>query len=325
MLDTNITSTTPGTLPKGYQEVLYYKINKPLRIIVLQILSIPLFIVFGLIFLNIAIGLGKLRSQIQVGLTEMILLLVGILLTLVLHELTHGVVMQMFGAKPRYGVLWKQAMFYATTPRYAYRRNDYLLITLAPLSILSTLVILGMWLMQGTLWVALLAMCGTINASGAIGDLWIAIIVLWYTSAAYVIDERDGVRVFLPNSEVRKRGLPNSLAQPFWKRIAFIRFVHTVIFLFFNAIMAVLLYEVIADKISILTWIALALFTIEVIVLIANNWTCPMTSYAENLESYRGQTTDIFFLPKWFGDRMFIFYGGLLIFALLLLVIRLLN
>ncbi|MCY7384171.1 MAG: hypothetical protein LH628_16605 [Microcoleus sp. CAN_BIN18] len=89
--------------------------------------------------------------------------------------------------------------------------------------------------------------------------------------------------------------------------------------------MAVLLYEVTADKISILTWIAVALFAIEVIVLIANNWTCPLTTYAESLESYHGQVIDIFFLPKWFGDRMFIFYGGLLAVALLLLVIRLLS
>jgi hypothetical protein len=89
--------------------------------------------------------------------------------------------------------------------------------------------------------------------------------------------------------------------------------------------MAVLLYEVTADKISILTWIAVALFAIEVIVLIANNWTCPLTIYAEKLESYYGQVTDIFFLPKWFGDRMLIFYGGLLAVALLLLVIRLLS
>ena len=109
------------------------------------------------------------------------------------------------------------------------------------------------------------------------------------------------------------------------RSIDFIRFLHTAVFVFFNIIMAVLLYEVIADRISILTWISVALFSIEVIVLIANNWTCPLTTYAENLESYRGQTTDIFFLPKWFGDRMFIFYGGLLVIALLLLIIRLLT
>ena len=322
----NPTRIAPVTLPDGYQEVLYYRLNKPIRLVVLQILSILLFVVFGLIFWNVAIGLGKLPSRVQIGLTGMILLVVGTLLTLFLHELTHGVVMQMFGAKPRYGVLWKQAMFYATTPGYAYRRNDYLLIVLAPLFILSILVILGMWFAQGNaLWVALLAICGAINASGAIGDLWIAIIVLRYTSTAYVMDERDRIRVFLSNPEVRKKGIQNSLTQPFWKSIAFIRSLHTAIFVFFNVIMAVLLYEVIADRITILTWIAVALFTIEVIILIANNWTCPLTTYAESLEFYRDQTTDIFFLPKWFGDRMFIFYGGLLVVALLLLVIRLLT
>ena len=200
----NPTRIAPVTLPDGYQEVLYYRLNKPIRLVVLQILSILLFVVFGLIFWNVAIGLGKLPSRVQIGLTGMILLVVGTLLTLFLHELTHGVVMQMFGAKPRYGVLWKQAMFYATTPGYTYRRNDYLLVTLAPLFILSILVILGMWFAQGsTLWVALLAICGTTNASGAIGDLWIAIIVLRYSPTTYVIDERDGVRVFLRNPEVR--------------------------------------------------------------------------------------------------------------------------
>jgi len=83
--------------------------------------------------------------------------------------------------------------------------------------------------------------------------------------------------------------------------ITFVRSVHSAIFVFFNIIMAILLYEVIVDKISILTWISVALFAIEGIILIANNWTCPLTTYAESLESYHGQITDIFFLPKWFG------------------------
>jgi hypothetical protein len=127
-------------------------------------------------------------------------MILGILLTLVFHEFTHGLFMQLFGAKPRYGVLWKQAMFYATSPGFAYRRNDYVLIALAPLVFLSVLVVLGMWLLQGTLWVALLSVCGVMNASGAVGDMWITAIVLRHANTAYVMDERDGVRVFLPKS-----------------------------------------------------------------------------------------------------------------------------
>jgi len=47
------------------------------------------------------------------------------------------------------------------------------------------------------------------------------------------------------------------------RSIAFIRFVHTAIFAFFNVVTAVLLYEIVADKISILTWVAVALFSIK--------------------------------------------------------------
>ena len=87
-------------------------------------------------------------------------------------------------------------MLYATSPGYAYRRNNYVVIALAPFVFISILVVLGMWLLQGTLWVVLLGLCGAVNASGAIGDMWITMVVLRYASTAYVMDERDGIRVF---------------------------------------------------------------------------------------------------------------------------------
>jgi len=108
------------------------------------------------------------------------------------------------------------------------------------------------------------------------------------------------------------------------RSLTFIRFVHTVIFILLSVILAVLLYEVIADRITPLTWIAVALFTGEGIVLIASGWKCPLTAYAESLGADHGQVTDVF-LPKWFADRVFVIYGGLFAVALLFLVMRLLD
>ncbi len=188
-----------GALPNDYAEVLDWKVSGKFgRVIALQILAVPLFIFAGLIFLGLAIYLGKLPSHLEFGLDEIGMVLIGILLTLVLHELTHGVMMRLFGATPQYGFLWEKLMFYATTPGYAYQRNHYVQIALAPLCGLSVLFVVGMWLWQGTLWVAILGLCGAINVSGAIGDIWMTIIVLRYAATAYVIDERDGIRVFLP-------------------------------------------------------------------------------------------------------------------------------
>jgi len=140
------------------------------------------------------------EGNFRVGLGEMGLAVAGIVLTFILHELTHGLAMQMFGAKPKYGIIWKGLMLYATSPGYAYRRNNYVVIALAPFVFISVLTILGMWILQGTAWVALLAVCGVVNASGAVGDMWITMIVLRYSVTAYVMDERDGIRVFLPKA-----------------------------------------------------------------------------------------------------------------------------
>ena len=190
-----------GALPENYQEVLSWKVTgKPMRVIALNIVGVFLFIIFGMIFSSLAISVGRMPSEgnFRLGLGEMGLTIVGIMATLVLHELTHGLTMQMFGSSPKYGIIWKGLMLYATSPGYAYRRNNYVVIALAPFVFISVMVILGMWILQGTAWVALLAICGVVNASGAVGDMWITMIVLRYAATAYVMDERDGIGVFLP-------------------------------------------------------------------------------------------------------------------------------
>jgi hypothetical protein len=197
MTGINRIAPAAGSLPENYQEVLYWKLTKKLiRVIGLQLLSIPLFVISSVVFWGLAINLGKLPEIIKFGLPEIGVFVAAILMTLILHELTHGLVMKMFGAAPQYGVLWKQLMFYATSPGFVYRRNAYIAIALAPLTLLSFLVVVGMWLLSGTLWVPLLGVCAVINASGAIGDLWMTILVLRYAPTAYIMDERDGIRVF---------------------------------------------------------------------------------------------------------------------------------
>jgi hypothetical protein len=201
MPETESAMPAAGSLPNDYQEVLYWRVTgRPLRAIILNVLGVLLFVIFGVIFSSLALVLGKLPSQsgFFIGLSEIGSVLVGILLTLVLHELTHGLVMRALGARPKYGILWKQMMFYVTSPGFAYRRNNYVGIALAPFVAIGILVVLGMWLLQGTSWVALLALCGIVNSSGAIGDMWITMVVLRYAATALVVDERDGIRVFLP-------------------------------------------------------------------------------------------------------------------------------
>lgn len=189
-----------------YEQVLHWSItDDPSRFIRLQVMSIPLFILMGLIFTEIALLLNAFPGDFRFGLAEIVIVLISLVAAIVLHEVLHGLAMRLYGAHPQYGVLWKQGMVYATSPGYAFRRNSYIVVALAPLVVISLLAVGGMLLLPGTLWVPLLVLCAVINGSGAIGDLWTTTIVLRYPASAYIVDERDGIRVL-----IRKEQVPSS-------------------------------------------------------------------------------------------------------------------
>jgi hypothetical protein len=108
------------------------------------------------------------------------------------------------------------------------------------------------------------------------------------------------------------------------RSITFIKSVHTIVFVPLSTLLFVLVYEVVVDRISYFTWIAVAAFLAEGVVLITHNGRCPLTVYAERLGAAHGQITDFFF-PKWFADRVFVVYGGLFAVSMVVLALRLMR
>lgn len=106
--------------------------------------------------------------------------------------------------------------------------------------------------------------------------------------------------------------------------ITFIKVAHTVAFFLMSGVLLLMVYEVIIDRITLLSWHATGLFLAEGSVLLLNRGRCPLTSMAERLGASSGQITDLF-LPKWFADRIFKVYGVLFVGSLVLLLIRLLT
>jgi nicotinate-nucleotide adenylyltransferase len=187
-----------GRVPEGYYEVLYWKLTASTRrLILIQLLAVPLGIIALPLFGWIAGQFGS-RAFTVAGLGDLLVLIAALLLTLGLHELAHGAVMAAFGAQPRYGIKWEAGALYATAPGYAFTRNQYLAVIFAPLLGLSVLAVLGMWALAGTWAVTLLVLCATVNAMGACGDVYMGWLIARYPPAAFVIDEADGMRVFLP-------------------------------------------------------------------------------------------------------------------------------
>jgi len=188
----------PGQLPEKTREVIYWKLSQHRKLLV--VLN-----GVGIVLMGLAAALLTAWARLwhplasgSITAPQMFLALVMLLLTLVLHELIHGLALRYYGAKPTYGVLWKEMMFYATAAGHAFHRNAYLVIALAPLVGLSVLA-MALLILPLPAWLALpVLLCAAFNVGSAVGDLWLVRIALRYSRSAYIVDEKDGLRVFLP-------------------------------------------------------------------------------------------------------------------------------
>lgn len=198
-------------LPPSYREVRLLSVNNRSVLIWLNILSLlPLMIsgslVFGLLIiyhaeLNAPLVIHALPDRIPSGIGIALVVLV-----LPLHEWIHGISIARYGHRPRYGAKW--FVMFATSDNALFRRNEFLRIALAPLvSItLGGLALIALVPPGLAEWIALAT---TINAAGAVGDIWMAAVVLRYDATALIRDEEDSMRIFirqpsaLPDSHVR--------------------------------------------------------------------------------------------------------------------------
>ncbi len=193
----------PTHLPENYHEVLYWKLSQHKSLV--ATLNIVGLLLMGLAFVPLCAWVRLWRPAIatlKIQGPEVFVMLFGIALTIVAHELTHGLALRSYGARPRYGVMWQEMMFYATAPGYAFRRNAYIVIALAPLVGLSVAA-LALLMLPLPEWLMLtVVFCSALNVGSAIGDMWLVRVALGYPKWAYIVDEKDGLRVFMPLEQV---------------------------------------------------------------------------------------------------------------------------
>lgn len=195
-----------GRVPAGYKQVLDRSVTREMKVCQAQDRRkvTAMLVVSGIG--GFAVGFlitGKPLPPVHLLATGLLVLLLGngvlIAASVAVHELVHGLAMRSFAARPTYGAMWRSLMFYATAPGYAFRRDAYLLVALAPLG-LSVVYGIGAFVMPAPLSLAFFVTL-QFNTLGAIGDLMIARKALAYPRNAYVIDEKDGMRVFMPASQ----------------------------------------------------------------------------------------------------------------------------
>jgi hypothetical protein len=102
----------------------------------------------------------------------------------------------------------------------------------------------------------------------------------------------------------------------------FVWAVHVALFALFTLILLTFVYQVVFDRIGIITWVAVTAFLVEVIILLANGGRCPITVYNETLGIESARVSDAF-LPRWIADRVFPIYGATFAIGLIVLLFRL--
>ncbi len=184
-------------LPPNYREVRHLVATDSRTLLILNLVSlIPIGIALGLVGLWWAF-VRQTRGGIVGGEdVSPIIGIIGVLVTVfVVHEGIHGLFIAVYGHRPRFGFKPQHGVFYATANDALFPRNPFLVIALAPL-VVMTVVGLALMLVVPDALGYYVGLVIVLNAGGAVGDLWMAAVVVRYPPDTLVRDEADSIRIY---------------------------------------------------------------------------------------------------------------------------------
>lgn len=181
-----------------YQQVKYVKVEDEASRMNQIWLLLFIGTVAAIAFVYLAQTFGNLPTSFQIGIQEIVIGIIVIVATVVTQAWLYGLVLRHYGATPKFGMFRNNVIAYIAAPGYGLRRNSIIVTALAPLIALMGLALLGIWLAQGTAWVALFALIAVVSAGTSTGHLWVIAILLRYPSSAWTVVDEHGMRVLLP-------------------------------------------------------------------------------------------------------------------------------
>lgn len=108
----------------------------------------------------------------------------------------------------------------------------------------------------------------------------------------------------------------SSRAELLWR----VKLVHTLVWAFFAGCVVAIPFYAWAGRL-VAAWSLIAVVLVEVVVLAANSWRCPLTGVAARYTDNRRDNFDIF-LPEWVARHNKRIFGALYILGLVLTIAR---
>ena len=188
------------TLPATYIKINRIDLKQNIKLaILLNLAAIPIFLGFGLLLLRYIAAVrpdARLLWGALGGLPDLLLLLVGLFVIVVIHEMVLGIFFWYFThSRPNFA--FKVLYAYASAPDWYIPRNQYVIIGLAPITLI-TLVGMLLILVLPIYAVAVTFILVSFNAAGAVGDLAVTGWLLTRNSNLLICDEGDAATVYGP-------------------------------------------------------------------------------------------------------------------------------
>ena len=193
------------SLPNSYRSIGTFDVrNNSQTMIRLNILGFVLFAVsawFFVVVLNVlrpeeaknglAVSFSDLGGMVQ----TLLAVILATAAMIVLHEVVHGIFFWLFTRSiPKFA--FKGLYAYAAAPQWYLPKSYYLVVALAPLVVLS-LAGMALMLVVPSSWFIILLLFLVINASGAIGDLWVTAWLVRQPNTCYANDLGDAVTLYV--------------------------------------------------------------------------------------------------------------------------------
>ena len=186
------------SLPEDYLEIGSMDLQKDTKTAVLINVMAIVMCVALLIMFFVMRPLDPMKG-IEIDIIESLLTIVLLFVYMVLHEMTHGIVMKRMDATHvRYGFTGLYA--YAGSEEDYFTAKSYVTIALAPLVIWTVIfVILMILFIDNLYW--MLAFLFTCHFSGCAGDMYVAYKVLEYPRDVLIRDTGVDVKIYGKNNE----------------------------------------------------------------------------------------------------------------------------
>ena len=194
-------------MPAGYQwsKTIDLEENKKEMLLVngLAILVAAAMVV-PMLFLVPIQGLFKLDALGFGGLLTYILrfaaLVAGGYIYVMLHEFTHGLVMKMYGAKKvKFGFTALYA--FAGSKTEYFRKWPYIVVALTPVTVFFIIFALICPFIYKTPWFWVVYFWQIQNISGAVGDIFVSLMIIKKPKNSYIQDQGTCMKVFVPKEK----------------------------------------------------------------------------------------------------------------------------